>query len=188
MATIEVETFEIEEMNEEQTPEEMDAEAIALVEAMELDGQKSLHTAGPDGQQSRLPYPKMSTEEFAVYHALFPAEKKIEAYDAGIIPVRVLKLAQEAKEKHGYELMVWAARVFNPDPVLVGKKNNAYYLLARWGTALVPYKQLLVEARAAIRKDLKMQATSVMARVKAILDDLDGTTEKKLAGEWVHVG
>lgn len=80
-----VETFELEEVAEQ--PPELEAEAVALIEKL-----------GLDGQQTRIPYRKMTEEETFVYGILCPMRTPLKKYKEGPIPLRVLQVAAHATD------------------------------------------------------------------------------------------
>lgn len=184
---MQVETYEIEEQDETTAPEAIEEEAKALVEELGLSGQQSLTHTHADGVTERVPYPKMTQEEAVVYRTLFPTETPVEKYEGGIIPVRVLQVVKHCRDL-GLTLVVWHSPQYQPDPVLVGKLGtNTLFRLARWGSALAPYKKLLGEARESLKRSLKRQAMDTVARGQIVLNDLDGHVEKKLCGEWFYL-
>lgn len=185
---MQVETFEIEEQDETMAPEAIEEEAKALAAEMGLVGQQTLTHKSADGTAERIPYPKMDTERGVVYKTLFPVETMLEKYDAGIVPLRVLQVAKHAQSL-GLVLFVWHSQVYNPDPVLVGKRAGTQdvFLLARWGSALASYAQLLEHAKKRIKESLERAAKDTVARGKAVLADLEAHVDKKLCGEWFYL-
>ena len=143
-----VETFEVLETDCEGNVEQ-DAEAIALIEKLGLDGQKSLiHGAGDKAE--RCPYRKMSVQEQFIYERICPQKTKLSEYSDGPIPLRVLQVAAHARELF-QECYVWSATsVDMNDPVLVGRKGSEYspelFILARWGEVLEPLDVLAKKA------------------------------------------
>src|SRR4051812_6016244 len=93
--TMHVETFECGEVSHE--PTEASEEAIGIIEALGLQGQKTF-VASRDGKMpARVPYRLMTAEEVAVYATLCPVAKCIRDYDSSPIPLRVLQIAAHAK-------------------------------------------------------------------------------------------
>src|SRR6476646_5054923 len=97
---IQVETFEAApigcgtqpELEEIQSPE-----AQALIEELDLGGQKSLIRDRDVGEGETVatinPYRVMTLEEERVYRAICPAVTRLERFDAGPIPLRILQVA-----------------------------------------------------------------------------------------------
>lgn len=164
MAEIHVETFEA---TESETLEDID-QVQALVDELGLEGQQAL--VHPSGE--RLAFREMTAEEAQVYHLLLPVEAKLNDYDFGPIPVRVLQVIKEVRrhftpcddveivqadgttkkvdDRTG--LFVWHPRsAADKDPLLVGLKQadptepygqSKTYILARWGEVLESYNVL----------------------------------------------
>lgn len=192
---MQIETFEIEEMTSSgAAPEEIEAEATALVEKCGLKGQLTLlvkSEAAPEGV--RIPYPEMTQAERRVYETHFPKQTKVEDYKAGIIPLRVLQVISHCQETEMFEagLWIWHPGTLLPDPILVGRKGKDYswthYLLARWGAALKPFAELAEEA-------LPMTVRSFTAELQKKIGDCQGKlaavgalAQQHLAGEWVAI-
>jgi hypothetical protein len=185
---MEVETYEIEETTLAGGPSpEVESEAIKLIEDLGLEGQKELIVPSPRGEgDERIPYPEMSAHETRVYKSLFPQSTEVSKYNAGIIPVRVLQVighAQGLFEK----VFVWHKRMRDPDPILVGIIGQKNYLLARWGSALKPFKELVVEAREVIREMIKAKCEEELRSAQRNLASAEDFTETVLRGEWIPV-
>lgn len=187
---MEIQTYEIEETVGGTTPE-VEAEALALIESLGLDGQKALVRPGATaGAKERFQYPVMTAHEMAVYRAVFPERTKIEQYSSGIIPVRVLQVASHAKGFCNW-VEVWHKDWKAPDPLLVGVVGqNDYsvkqrFLLARWGDALRDFSEMVTEARSIIRTETKAKCEEKFRDAKRSLEDYETIAEKTLRGESV---
>lgn len=145
-------------------------EATALIEELGLTGQQQvIHPSG-----ERLPFAEMSIEEQAVYTTCFPQHLEVEAYNRCAIPVRVLECFRDHR-KHFTHVEVWyptSAR--DVDPLLVGVREHperswdkTYYLMARWGTALVDFEELATTATQMWCDDFKRQVEEAYATLKA---------------------
>lgn len=146
-----VETFEVEEIQGELGNMAADSEAAEIISKLGLNGQ-----AGYLNQESctRFPYRLMTPAEHTVYSLVFPVREKLEAYSAGIIPLRVLQVAAWVRENPAQDMKagiyVWHTGVAKEDPVLVGHTANyggQFYLLARWGDALPSWEELTAKAK-----------------------------------------
>lgn len=180
MATL-VETFECGETASE--PIEATEEAIAIMESLGLDGQKSLISPKKDdGFARRCPYREITAEERFVYRILCPVESRLKDYSGSPVPLRVLQIAAHAESLAIFEggLHVWdRASVTIKDPILVGyTKNPSYtwlkgtcFILARWGEELETFATLLKRATAAKREQLKHEAQRLVSAVDALTDD-----------------
>lgn len=189
---MQVETFEQTEETPMGTPEaERTEEAIALIEKLGLQGQEKMIAKKEGGIGVRNPYREMSKEELAVYEALYPEHSRIEQYDKGFIPVRVLQVAAHAKElDHFSRIEVWGERTAPKDPLLVGvvfnngsEYDRRHYILARWGTALEAFQTLRSQAKEAIMKRLRQKAEQKLAECQQVLSCLDACAEAEITGE-----
>jgi hypothetical protein len=170
-----VETYECEETAEETV--EMAAEAVKIIEEMNLEGQHSLIAPKDDGEDAeRIPYREMTAEEKWVFELVCPHQEKLRTYGRAPMPVRVLQVAAHAESLGIFtELFVWAAEPQqDPDPVLVARIGDGYsgtrwFLLARWGEALdewpalwnkavAKFRQIVADKFTAIRADMERDA------------------------------
>lgn len=181
-----IQTYEIEEQLDGPTPE-VEAQAAALIEELDLEGQRRLFTKDSGGAR-RFPYPEMTAQELAVYEALFPAHTKIHEYTAGIIPVRVLQVAAHCRSF--CELEVWHKAMKDPDPLLIGwTRADPYtrrrFLLARWGEALKDFSELVNEARSVIKAEINARMRDQIRRAQMTLEGIDDNVDRVLAGESI---
>jgi len=195
---MEIQTYEIEEQVGEVagTTQEIEAEAVAMIEELGLTGQSQLITQAEedideDGVGVRIPYPKMSPAEVAIYETLFPVKDPVHKYSATIIPIRVMQVIQHAKGLFK-GLFIWHDKVMNPDPVLVGTRakpegqyGDDYYLLARWGDALVGITELKKTAEKALTEDWRRKIEKKKLEVAQFEAALPVHVATKLNGEWV---
>ena len=142
---MQVETYEVPEVDFMTGEEEDSEEAIALIEELGLEGQQDL-TKG-DG---RFPYRKMTSEEKFVYELLFGEKTNVRAFSDGAIPLRVLQVISHASGLFD-ELTVWhKPNADIKDPLLVGTKEvkgtygptTEIFILSRWGDSLLPFSEL----------------------------------------------
>jgi hypothetical protein len=173
-----VETYECSETAAE--PIEACEEAIRLMEEMELEGQKSLIASKEDGPAARCPYRAMTAEEEFVFRVLCPATAKLEKYDAGSLPLRVLQIAAHANGLDVYDrLEVWyVAKTPEPDPVLVGIVGGEYHwevkarhILARWGEELESWPTLVKRALEKKRRQIADTYAVLARKIQAFASD-----------------
>lgn len=187
---MQVETYEEIEVDAD-GQEERDAEAIALIEQLGLEGQQRLLKKNEAGNTHRNVYPMMTSEQVFVFEQLFPQKTKVTDYAAGPIPVRVLQVVAHGREMFD-RVEVWHKRVNDPDlkdPLLVGV-NKEYsfetgygrYLLARWGEALEPYPVLLELAAKRYRETLLSACRNAIALTESAPTSVlcSGSFENKL--------
>lgn len=162
-----VETYEVEEIQDELGQMAADSESAELIEKLGLEGQRKLLNAETC---TRFPYRLMTKTEHKVFSLLFPERVKLYDYSDSIIPVRVLQVAAFVKENAPPEmkagLYVWHSGSAKEDPLLVGHTSEyggQFFLLARWGDALLSFDEMaekakklwIVKARAKIRKEIE---------------------------------
>lgn len=182
---MQVETFEaisLDEQNGAIVPEEVNEEALALIESLDLGGQRQLLTEREvEGQTVivRSPYREITAEEIAILGTILPRRVRLEQYSDGPIPLRVLQVAAHAKE-HFSVLEVWCPeKASDPDPLLVGHKGMRFHaddqtcILARWGEVLVPLEEL----RAKAQQILRAKARQGIAEARASLDKFAATVD-----------
>lgn len=192
-----IETYEVNEVTPEGV-DTLDADAIAMIERLGLTGQKSLMSKGAEGATTVMPYQPMTAEEFAVYRLLFPARDDVAAYSAGPIPLRVLQVIAFAKSEGWFKtLEVWHKTTGSAkdDPVLVGVAEHdprtwedKRFLLARWGDALAPFSQLLAQAGAAAKAQIKAALSRVRSDVEsamAAVEHVDDSTAARWAANGI---
>ena len=134
----------------------------------------------------------ITDEEKKVFSVLFPQRTKLQDYQL-YIPNEVLEAMQEVQGTSPYRFVdspyIMSPKEYDPDPVLVCpvRMSNdqhtfpqAEILVARWGTALLPFEELRVKAlsiwksrRAAALKKVQRQLTDAMAD----LSDLQEITD-----------
>ena len=184
-----VEIFEIEEQDEATDCASIETDAVALIAELGLTGQSKL-LVECDGAETRIPYARMSTAEEAVYQTLFPVATPLDTFEAGLIPVRVLRLIRDARLMFD-ELIVWHSRYSNADPILIGTRKKStgreQFMIARWGDSLDSFAVLEKAARAKLKAEYKGRAEEGLAKCEAALKSLDALVEKKLKGEWVNI-
>lgn len=176
---MQVETFECTETASE--PIEATEEAVSIIEQLDLAGQRELIKPKSDeGFASRCPYRIITAEEEFVYRTLCPTRTRLETYNAGPIPLRVLQIAAHAQSLGLFKrLQVWDKESHVVvDPVLIASTkdsdyswdNNRTFILARWGEVLETFSTLLTKAIAMKRAALIQQAEALVNQVRAKTD------------------
>lgn len=135
--------------------EAVNAEAMALIETLGLQGQRELlqeSNVGGESVTTRNPYRRMTKEEQAIFTAIMPERTKLAQYRDGPIPLRALQVAAHAVDLFS-SVEVWHPEAGKDDPVLVGVNtpNGEYgvrelFLLARWGEELCSLDDLRAKA------------------------------------------
>lgn len=204
--SMQVETYEaisLDEQNGQIVNELVSEEALALIETLGLDGQRSLiatKNVGDESVQARNPYRRMTAEEMAIYSTLMPNRVKLSDYRDGAIPLRVLQVAAHAQSLGFFEeIVVWCPEPGQRDPVLVGMHKadtwrSEEYVLARWGDVLESLDDLRKKAAQIIAEKVR----GTIAEVRGQLDAMEAGLEAKVAaylrtgksvqGVYVNVG
>jgi hypothetical protein len=154
-----------------------------MVEELGLQGQQEL----AEDNRSPVPYLFMNRAITRVFETLCPKHVGVEAYGKTPIPVEVLghvKLAE--REKYFEKIEVWYNQT-NPDPVIVGKRGDDQYLIARWGDVDLSFPELvkLAKDRWAIAKRAALETK--MRETQAQIDTIDALTDKHFAGEYTGI-
>jgi hypothetical protein len=178
-----VETYEIEETAVDGQQECSD-EALALIESLDLDGQRELVKVDDDGDASRVPYPKMTKEQKAVIEAICPRETKLAKYADQSIPLRVLQVAAHAVQLFD-ELWVWhPENADEKDPYLIGKNTGGTtegFILARWGDELLAWGELVKKAGRKLRDLRVSKLRDIAAQASAAADSAEQATDEQAA-------
>lgn len=182
---MQVETYEVEEINGELGNMAADAEAQELIEKLGLCGQREL--LNPE-TCTRFPYRLMTPVEHKVYSLSFPQRDKLEDFRVGIIPVRVLQVAAFVKENAPADmtagLYVWHCGSAKEDPLLVGHTQSyggKFYLLARWGDALESFEKLTEKAKKIWMIKAKAKLEKSISSIREDLASMDSITEELFA-------
>lgn len=154
---MQIETYEVEEIKGDLGTMAADSEAIELCQKLGLKGQEKLTNTD---SETRNPFRKLTALEALVFGILFPEKTKVENYESGLIPLRVLKLLEQAKDSGQFiGFTIWHPEDVRSDPVLIGlfpHENVSYatldymatpFLLARWGEALFTFEALAKKAK-----------------------------------------
>lgn len=194
-----VETYEVisvDEHNGDVVNELVSEEALALIEALDLGGQRGLlaeRKVSGETVTTRNPYRRMTQEEMNIFTTLMPNRHVLARYDEGPLPLRVLQVAAHAKELYD-ELQVWAPEPGRDDPILVGVEGGSNYghgarvggklfLLARWGEHLDELDTLRAKAKQSILARTKAE----IAEARSGLASFEAGLEAKIDG-YLHGG
>ena len=178
--TVQVETYELTETGIDGVPE-CEAEAMELIQTLGLTGQQKLFGKKEEtGETVRCPYRKMSASERFVYDLLLPVKTKIESYESGCIPLRVLQVASHARPL--FKCLYVLHTADRRDPVLIGCEGpyaTDYFILARWDDVLESFGVLAARACKLFRDQYKAKLAefhgkmaAAAAEVAAMSDDV----------------
>jgi len=166
---MQIETYELKEVREESA--EHCAEAKKLIAELGLTGQQELQ--GGSTTEVRFPYRIMTDEEQFVYKTLCPESCEAVKYRNEPMPLEILKTFAYAKSLGAFtHFDVWSASsVKVKDPVLVGYKQRYRepYIIARWGTELLPLEVLIPDAVKVWHQQYKQKIQKALQEVNACL-------------------
>jgi len=159
---MQVETFEQTEISAETGEAGDSAKQIALIIQLGLIGQTKLTK-----DDSICPYRRMTISEQKIYETIFTSKTKVEEYESGPIPLRVLQIIADAKKYPQIGILhIWhEADAAIKDPILVGHDQYKYWILARWGDALAPFEELIIRAGKIIERNYRKSIAEMEARI-----------------------
>jgi hypothetical protein len=178
---MQVEIYDEREIDPQTLKRECDEEAIALIKELGLTAQMSSSES-----ETRQCYPQPTADQGFTMEVLFPMATRLEKYDAGTLPLRVLKEIRSYRAEHpDHDLVVrHAAPAALKDPVLVayaGSDHHDYYvlqdpptwrnyrLIARWGDALEAWDKLLDRAKDAATKSYENALVDIISKCEAAM-------------------
>lgn len=179
-----VETYEVTETMGDGT-QECEAEALALIEEMGLEGQQSRVKRTDTGETKRNPYRLMSIDEVFVYGEICPKRTVLTKYADGPVPLRVLQVAAHAKSLFE-RLEVWHPEsAAEKDPVLVGVNGYEWnprerFILARWGEELLPFSELMTKAAKLYRDRVRGALADAKALIEADISRIESLPDTVL--------
>lgn len=189
---MQVETYEVELQDQSEIAAlASEGEHAMLIEKLGLTGQQKL-IGGADIKP--FPYRIMTMEEQRVFKVLFPQETKLENYSSELIPIRVLQVATHALDTGFLDkgLWVWHPKDSMVDPILVGQASipgqqwgTRLYLLARWGSALLPFPRLVEQAKTRWKARRKAGIQLAQQELAGHLATLEAAAEKFFVGDHV---
>jgi hypothetical protein len=184
MTQIAVEVYEESEVVEESAVDA--AKAAELVSELGLEGQAGYCSP----EKPRCPFREMTDEELTVWRLCLPSHVDVEQYTASPIPLRVLILFKEAKQRGFFEeFEVWHAKGQpSRDPLLVGiavpdkerKWEKRYHAIARWGADMESWPVLRKGACLVRRGQLTVALQKIAGEVEADLRNLKAMSDEKL--------
>ncbi len=186
--TMNIETFETEELPPEPA---IEAEALELIEKLDLKGQKSLVQPEKDGDDD-IRYKELTKGECAMFESMFDKKENVRDYRHMVMPIRVLQVAAHGKELFT-EVQVWYSDESPEFPFLVGLIGPSYstkkkYLLARWSPKkLQPMEKLREVARATIRGDIEKKLKACIAKCNEHMANIEDLVDKTMAGDSIYL-
>lgn len=169
--SMQVEIYDERELDTSTLATEPDAEALAIIDELGLTNQKT-------GSGARLNYPKPTEDQSFVMSVLFSEKTKLEAYDAGGIPLRVLKEIRNYRAENPthrlYVLHAPPAQV--KDPVLIACDGQHEWqdgprmcrLIARWGDGLESWDKLMGKATKRFTASYDGACAGIIAQLEVI--------------------
>jgi hypothetical protein len=173
-----VEIYDERELCPETLAIEPDDEALAIIAEMGL-------TRQVEESGARVAYPKPTADQGFVIATLFPTSTPLHRYDAGAIPLRVLKEVRSyTTENPTHRLIVRhcpPAQV--KDPIILActgqytwqdEQNNwdDKRMIARWGDGLESWDALLTRAQHVMAKNAADVLDNIVARATVVRDML----------------
>lgn len=173
-----VEIYDEREINSATLSKEPDDEAIALINELGLKAQ--LTDSG-----SRLAYPTPTEDQCFVMEVLFPSATKLEEYNAGAIPLRVLKEIRSYRAENPTHILVvrHCTPVEVKDPILLawhGDRQHSWLatqrtgqfaqtkLIARWGDALDSWESLVAKASEVATKNMDNAMQEIISKCEGM--------------------
>lgn len=182
--TTSIEIYDERELDTITLRPEAEPEALALIEELGL--KQQLSDSG-----KRQAYPSPTADQAFVLLTVFPTATKLEDYDAGVIPLRVLKEIRSYKAEHpNHQLFV---RHSPPseirDPVLLAysgehhwmwnqaSSGKDYRMIARWGDGLESWENLGKKARIMMGIKAKDALHKIIGEARAALLSIEESNE-----------
>lgn len=180
-----IEIYDERELDAVTLTTEPDTEALDLIHELGL--KRQLNENG-----SRVAYPSLTEDQILIIRTLFSQATRLEDYDAGAIPLRVLKEIRSYKaENPSHRLVICHAPPAQiKDPILLSCSSPYSYvdtsmdtfdgkrLIARWGDGLEAWDVLLARAQAIMRTKAEkaigqMISKLTMLRQQVVAGDVD---------------
>ena len=186
-----IETYEVELIDQSEIQAlAADGEMSQLIEDLGLTGQSKL--LGVDLQP--FPYRIMTKEEQVVFSIIFSQRTKLTEFSSELIPLRVLQVAAHVKSTNfiDKEMWVWHPEDSRHDPLLVGHASipgsqwgERYFLLARWGAALLPFSALRDKAKVIWSAERKTKLAKAEMEFKLLKDTVSNDADLYLSGKSI---
>jgi hypothetical protein len=178
-----VETYEIEEPKAEP---QLEAEAVELIDKLNLGGQKT-RVVDTGSVAARIPYREATKAERVIFDAVYPKCDNVETYSVGIIPVRVLQVLAHGKDLFDKVNVRYSETT--QEAMVIGVDGPSYqekwFPLARWGVSLRPIEKLREDAREAIQLDFERKLRNCLDKCNMMIKGIDGLVSDRLAGNEV---
>ena len=169
-----VETFEIAQEENNAFNGQIEAEALELIESLELKGQQDFIGKDEETDVKRvIPYRKATAEQREIIKLLFPELTKVDEFREEPIPLRVLQVIAFVRQNCSEEMPyigIHHVKGIDKDPVLVAKKSSwdsDFYLLARWGDALESWSVLAKKAEDVWKKQTQIKLNLIKSEIVA---------------------
>lgn len=181
---VKVESYLIEDTNLEQTlSQEQVEEFKKQAEQLGLEGQKKLFE-----HEGIIPFHRLSDGEVKIWEMYCSNHLKIKEYSEGVIPLRVLSLVGIAVMKEYFtEIQVWTEFEKEQDPIIVGIKEKAKYLIARWGLSLRPWEEVIKLAKEKWISKARAKLQEEIAEAQINLAKIDSLAEDWVSGKWMGI-
>lgn len=87
-----------------------------------------------------LPTPYVEDEEILKYPS--SGSNRLVQYSFDLIPLPVLEIWQYCRQMSHFESYEIWTNEENSDPILIGRKDDLDFLIARWGESLKPFEEI----------------------------------------------
>lgn len=171
-----IEIYDERELCPETLSAEPDAEALALINELGL--KRQVEDSG-----ARVAYPRPTVDQAFIIATLFPTATRLEDYDAGAIPLRVLKEIRSYRAENPTHRLI--VRHSPPaqlkDPILLACTGTHTWrddtnemsdkrLVARWGDGLESWDALMDRAQRSMAKTAADALESIIAKAQTVRD------------------
>jgi hypothetical protein len=175
--SIAVEIYDERELCPETLTVEPDAEAQALIDELGL--KRQVEESG-----GRVAYPKPTVDQAFIIAILFPTATRLDNYDAGAIPLRVLKEIRSYRaENPTHRLIICHSSPAQvKDPILLACTGPYHWtddqagnmddkrLVARWGDGLESWDALMERAQRVMAKGATDALENIIAKAQTVRD------------------
>ena len=172
--------------NESANSEQVEAEALELMEELGLQGQLDRATNHDDVQTLNPFEPLKQNQGDAVKRYFRDNYCDPENYKGATMPLEVLKLFKIAKDSgHFKEFRLFYEKDYDPDPVLIGYTEGVYragsaHLIARWGDALLPWIEFIEAAKQRHNEACQQACLKIQEQVKSKLAQFEAGVDYPL--------
>lgn len=133
------------------------------------------------------PFLKMDRGTHAMFEILCPRRTDIEKFSSEPIPYEALGMYGLAVHE-GYfdKVQIWD-NAKEPDPIMVGKIGDDFYLMARWGLDKVTFEQLRDRAKKIWVSKAILKCKEGIKDYQHKLDNIETLADTMLNGEYVGI-